>query len=95
MSKDAKKTLKKIKHKDVNEHHAELGHPSEDITRSTGTSLGFKVMGKFAPCKDCAISKAKQTKTNKVPIKRSKKKAEHLFLDISSPKTMSIGSKKH
>ncbi len=94
-SKNAKETLTKIKHKDVNELHAKLGHPSKDISRATGTSLGFIVMEKFAPCKDCAISKAKQTKTNKVPIKRSKNKGKRLFLDISLPQTTSIGGMKH
>ena len=53
------------------------------------------MMGKFAPCEDCSICKAKQTKLSKVPIKRSKKKGERLFLDISSPQTTSIGGKKH
>ena len=94
-SKDAKENSTKIKRSDVNELCTELGNPSEHVTRATGTLLGYKVMGKFSPCKDCAISKAKQTKTKKVPIEKSKKKVERLFLDIISPKTISIGGKKH
>ena len=62
---------------------------------ATNTSLGFKVTGKFAPCEYCAISKAKQTKKNKLPIGRSKKKGERIVLDISLPKTTSIDGKKH
>ena len=40
----------------------------------------------------CALGKAKNAR---VSIKRSKIKGKRLFIDISSPSTISLGNKKH
>ena len=48
-----------IKMKNVNDLHRELGHPNKVITRATEASMGFKVMGKFEPCKSCLMAEAK------------------------------------
>ena len=94
LSKD-KGAPKQGKRKDVNELHAELGHPGEDVTRATGAHRGFQVTGAFEPCESCAVGKAKQTKMNKEPIERSKVAGERLYLDVSSPRTQSVGGKHH
>ena len=73
------KTEQKLKRKDVNELHAELGHPSEDVTRATGAARGMKVVGTFAPCENCALSKAKQTKVSKIPAERSQTRGKRLL----------------
>ena len=43
----------------VNELHTELSHPSEATTQSIGKIMNFFMTGKFQPCKDCALVKAK------------------------------------
>ena len=45
---------------DINDLHAELGHPSEAITRSTAKSFEIQVSSSFKPCEDCALGKVKQ-----------------------------------
>ena len=49
----------KVTH-DINEYHRQLGHPNEQITRSTAKAFGVKLTGKFQKCEDCAIAKARQ-----------------------------------
>ena len=80
---------------DINEYHRELGHPSEGNTRATAKLKGIRLTGEFKPCKDCAVGKSKQKKISKEPKPRSKVRGEKLLIDISSPKTRSIGGKNH
>lgn len=84
-----------IKIKDVNELHRELGHPNEGITRATGKSMGYQVVGTYHPCESCLMAKARQANVNKLPTQRSTIKGERLFIDISSPNTPSLGGKTH
>ena len=88
-------SVKHSKRKDVNVLHRELGHPGEDMTRATGKHMGFTLTGTFAPCEDCGIGKAKQTKMKKGVSSKSKTPGERIFIDISSPKTKSLGGKNH
>ena len=88
-------SAKLSKWKDVNVLHQELGHPGEDMTRATGKHMGLTLMGTFAPCEDCGIAKAKQTKIKKGVSSKSKIPGERIFIDISSPKTGSLGGKHH
>ena len=46
--------------RDINDLHAELGHPSEAITRSTTKNFGIQVTSTFKLCEDSALGKAKQ-----------------------------------
>ena len=86
---------KRATRKDVNQLHAELGHPGEDVTRAIGAHRGLQVTGTFAPCKDCAVAKAKQKKIGKKASKKSQKPGERLCIDISSPTAASFGGKHH
>eukprot|EP01083_Nonionella_stella_P004795 13981_1 len=81
--------------KTVVQYHRELGHPSEMTTRSTAKARGEKLGGTFTQCKECVLSKAKQKKVSKDSVERSKTPGGRLFIDISSPKTKSIGGSKH
>ena len=49
----------------------------------------------FKAYEDCVLGKAKKAAVSKSAIERSKIKGERLFIDISSPYTISMGSKKH
>ncbi len=51
--------------------------------------------GKFNPCEDCALGKARQSNVSKKADPRSPNKREQLFIDISSPSTKSTGRRKH
>ena len=46
--------------RDINEYHRQLGHPNEQITRTTAKAFGIKLTGKLRKCEDCAIAKARQ-----------------------------------
>ena len=54
------KSLSQQKKKDVNVLHAELGHPSEDITQASGQAMGFHIIGTLKPFQDCTLGKAKK-----------------------------------
>ena len=86
---------KHSKRKDVNKLHQELGHPGEDVTRATGKYMGLKITSTFNPCKDCGVVKAKQSKMNKGVTSKSKIPGERFFIDISPPKSASLGGKHH
>ena len=83
------------KWKDVNKFNQELGHTGEDVTRATGKHMGLTITGTFDPCKDCGVVKAKQPKMNKGVSSKSKIPGERIFIDISSPKSASLGGKHH
>ena len=88
------KSVKRVKTKNVNTLHQELGHPSEATTRAMGKARNLKVMGSFKPCESCFVGKAKKTKVSKKLNKQSEVPGERLCIDISSLKVMSIGGKK-
>ena len=79
----------------VNEYHKMLGHPNEVLTRSTAAARGIRLSGTFTPCEDCAVGKSKRKKLRKESVERAKAPGERMFLDISSPKTVSIGGSNH
>ena len=83
------------RHVDINTYHKELGHPCEAVTKATAKLKNIKLTGEFKPCEDCAVGKSKQKMVSKAPKPKSKIKGEKLLIDISSPKTKSIGGKKH
>jgi transposase InsO family protein len=78
----------------VNELHEMLGHPYEAAVRKTAETLGLKTTGTFVKCENCALSKARRKNLNKEKVERAGKMGERLFMDISSIKTESFGSKK-
>ena len=79
--------------RDINEHHKSFGHSSKTITCATAHAEGALSKGKFEPCEDCALAKARQANVSKRFVPRSSNKGEQLFLDISSPSTKSMGGK--
>lgn len=79
----------------VNDYHEQLGHPSMVITRSTAKARGVELKGTAELCRDCSIGKAKQKKVPKDTVERSSIPGERLFLDISHPKTNSLGCKRN
>ena len=80
---------------DINTYHQELGHPCESVTKATAKLKNIRLTGEFRPCKDCAVGKSKQKMVSKAPQPKSKIKGEKLLMDISSPKTRSIGGRNH
>ena len=44
---------------DINEYHRQMGHPNQQITRTTAKTFGIKLTGKFQKCEDCAVAKAR------------------------------------
>ena len=79
---------------DINKCHRILGHTSEETLRLTAKSRGLKLSGKFHPCEDCQISKARQRNVPKLTEGQSEVPGERLLLDISSVKNKSYGSSK-
>jgi hypothetical protein len=63
----------------VNELHKIIGHPSKETTRKTAEYYGWKVTGKFGPCKDCGLVKSRQNNVNKDSEVRSKNPGESVF----------------
>ena len=81
--------------REINEYHKAFGHPPETITHETAHAEGVLLKGKFKPCEDCALGKARQANVSKRFVPRSSNRGEQLFLDISSPSTRSMGGKWH
>ena len=42
---------------DINILHAKLGHPSEEVLKSTAKYMKLQITGKFETCENCAVSK--------------------------------------
>ena len=49
----------------ANKAHMILGHPAEETVRRTAAFYGWKLTGKFEPCKFCGLAKARQANVNK------------------------------
>ena len=62
--------------RDINEYHKALGHPLETITHATAYAEGVLLKGKFEPCEDCALGKARQANVSKIFVPRSSNKGE-------------------
>jgi hypothetical protein len=78
----------------VNAFHERLGHTNEETTRTTAKHYNIKLTGKFEPCFDCAIAKAKQKNTNKETSNKATKPGERICIDISSTKEESYSGGK-
>ena len=78
----------------ANKAHMILGHPAEETVRRTAAFYGWKLTGKFEPCKFCGLAKARQANVNKKLAERSRVRGERLFIDTSSIKGQSYGSSK-
>ena len=80
----------------MNAFHEELGHPSEATTRATAKLYGYTLTGQFEPCGKCMLAKAKQKKLRRINTGESAiRKGERLYVDISSPSSMSLGGRCH
>ena len=60
MYKEKSLLIRKGAARDINEYHKELGHPSETITCATAQAEDALLKGKFVPCEDFALRKARQ-----------------------------------
>jgi hypothetical protein len=78
-----------------NSLHKMLSHVGKDATIKTAASYGWILTGTWEDCDDCGITKAKQANLKKVPAARSKTRAEHLEIDISSIKAVSYGHQRN
>ena len=76
---------------DINLYHNMIGHPSQEITRSTARRYNIDVKGELKPCEHCAISKAKQKAVPKVSTNRAEVFGERIFFDLSWIKGTSLG----
>ena len=74
--------------------HMRLGHASEVKTRQTAKKLGVELTGKFDTCQSCAEGKARQKNMSK-ESEQSKVKGERIYMDLSTVKNKSYGSKHH
>ncbi len=92
-AKVVKKTSTKIKHKDVNELHAELGNPSKDVTRATGTSLGYKMMEKLLRAKTVPSARQNKPRRTKYQLKGPKRKVNAYFWTLACPRRQALAVK--
>ena len=79
---------------DINYLHKLLGHPCEEILRTTAHHYGVKLRGTFTPFYSCSLAKIKQKKIVKFTDSKTTQKGERLYLDISSVKGESAGGSK-
>ena len=75
--------------------HERLGHPGENITRSTAKNLGMKLHGTLKHCDGCVLGKMRQKNIPKHKIPQAKAVGQRFFLDISSIKYKSSGGAKY
>ena len=59
---EASKVKPKI---NINNRHKMLGHCGEVVSRLTGKSFGYDVMGDYKTCEACSFAKARQKNINK------------------------------
>jgi hypothetical protein len=45
---------------DINILHEEVGHPSEEVVKSTAKYMKLQITGKFEKCENCTGSKIRQ-----------------------------------
>jgi hypothetical protein len=67
--------------------HSKLGHPGKEITRATGTKLGWTIGKEKDECESCPIAKARQKNLNQTAENKATKPGELMCSDISSVKT--------
>jgi hypothetical protein len=79
---------------DITLLHQLLGHPNEQTLRATAKHYNVSLKGEFRPCFDCATAKIKQSRIAKVSHTTTSKPSEHIYIDISSVKTVSYGGSK-
>ena len=76
--------------------HQTTGHTGEYLMRTTADYMGIKLTGKLDPCEACAQAKIRQAN---IPKKKEpqvpSRPGYRLFIDISSFKHESMGSKRH
>lgn len=65
-------TVEKGKIMNINNSHSLLGHLALDSTERTAHYYGMELKGIVNPCKDCALSKNRQTNLSKTTEVRSK-----------------------
>jgi hypothetical protein len=86
--------VNKVKPKiNISNLHKCLGHCGEVATRMTGKSYGYDVGGNYKTCEACSVAKARQKNINKDWKGDSITSGERLYVDISSIKGESYGSK--
>ncbi|CAM9855209.1 unnamed protein product, partial [Chrysoparadoxa australica] len=77
---------------DINEFHANIGHPSESYTKMAATQWNIKLTGKWSgDCEACAMADGRQKGLAKMTTTRAKKKLERIFIDIEPHETPSLG----
>jgi len=80
---------------DINILHAKLGHPSEEVLKSTAKYMKLQITGKFETCENCAVSKIQQKNIRKSPKEKSKIPGHRLYVDTSGKLTLSAGGLKY
>jgi hypothetical protein len=69
---------------EINKFHKMLDHCRSDKLKKTANIHGFKLIGEFKTCEDCAISKARQKNVAKEWKGGSQIPGERLYINISS-----------
>jgi hypothetical protein len=67
----------------INHLHKLFGHCGQEILNKTIKMYGFKSLGSFDTCEQCAIAKAQQKNVNKNWLGSSNLPGECLYFDIS------------
>ena len=77
--------MKKLKRKDINDLHTEIGHPLEENTWAMGMAVSLQITIALNPCKNCALGKAKMAGVSKMAVPCLMVKVKRLFIDINFP----------
>ena len=79
---------------EINKFHKMLRCCGSDRLEKAARIHGFKLIGEFNTCEECAVSKARQKNVKKEWKRVSQIPKERLYIDISSIKNASYGGSK-
>ena len=79
----------------INDLHAELSNPSEEVTWATGKEMRLHLNGMLKFCKAFDLGKAIKAVVDKMAIPCTIIKGKRLFINISFLFTANVGGKKH
>ena len=74
--------------------HAQLGHPSAEITKATASKLNLKSKGEMSKCEHCDIAKMRKKNISKATLNRADRPGDRVYMDIRSIKYPSAGGSK-
>lgn len=91
---DGTKVRRREKRSDLIKVHQQLGHPSEDPTRTTGLKMELKMKGLMKYCEGFGMGKIRQKAMGKETVIRAEKIGKKMLMDIGSITHESAGGAK-